>query len=331
MITIRTTLSYLSMALLLTLQVGCSKNSSNNIITTPPPQQRGNITSNVVFATNKDWQGNTQALTMDIYQPTNAKAGKKYPLVINVHGGGFYSGDKASAGSKCQIYADSGFVAVTINYRLGWNGAGAASCQGDTTSLNEAMYRAVQDINASLRYLVAHADEYNIDPNWIFVSGASAGGVVVQTSSYENDKYMQSRYPAVAAKLGGVQNAGNNLINTYTIKGICSIAGALPDSALINASKAIPTIFFQGGADDVVPVDHGTYLGCSNYQQLYGSLCLYRQLIANGQPAIANILPGAGHGNNGDSGFTDDFMIGNAANFFNRLVRNENIKSKVNY
>lgn len=301
------------------LLVNCSKNNGAPV----QAQRNGNVISNIQYGSGVDWQGQTQSLTMDIYLPAQADPGKKYPLFLFIHGGGFTSGDKSSSAEKCQLMADSGFVAVTINYRLGWNTGGVNSCNGDTASLNEAVYRSMQDANAAFRYLVVNAAQYGIDTDWIFAGGASAGAAVALTSSYIFDNYAQLRYQSEFKKIGGLQGADNNLVNTYTIKGICSIAGALPDSNLINSTNAIPTIFFQGGADEVVPVDYGTFLSCPNYIQTYGSLCLYRRLIANNQFAIAHILPGAGHGNNGDSGYDSPYMMGNTACFFHSIMRKE--------
>ena len=56
---------------------------------------------------------------MDIYQPqgdTNAKR----PLLIYIHGGAFYAGDKATLDciDFCTHFAKKGYVAVSVNYRL---------------------------------------------------------------------------------------------------------------------------------------------------------------------------------------------------------------------
>ena len=281
----------------------------------------GNVTfSNVVYATNTDWQGHTVQLTLDVYQPPNMVAGKKYPLIMNMHGGGYVEGDKSTDAYKCQLLADSGFIAVAINYRLGWDNGGGTLCAGDTASFNEAAYRAMQDANAAMRFLVSKANDYSIDTSWIFIAGASAGADVALTSTYINDAYAKVRYPKPAAKFGGLKTAGNNLTNKYTIKGICAIAGALEDSTLINRSQAYPCISFQGELDEVVPINFGYYLGCTNYPFEVGSLCQYRQLVALNVPAIANILPGQGHGNNGDSGYDNPFMMGSTACFFHTLI-----------
>lgn len=306
---------------LIPLFIGCSSKET----ITPRPQPVGPTLSNVSYGSGKDWEGNNVNLTMDIYQPANMVSGRKYPLVMHLHGGAFSpDGDKTSAADKCLLLADSGFIAVTINYRVGWNSSNNGDpCAGDTVSFNDALYRAMQDERAALRFLVSKADEYSIDTNWIFLSGASAGADVILNSSYVDDKYAKARYPKSVAKLGPLDAADNNLKNTYTIKGICAIAGALPDSNLINSNRAYPAISFQGEDDEVVPVNFGTYLDCSNYAIQYGSLCQYRQLVAVGVPAVAHVLPNSGHGNNGDSGYDNPFMMSNAACFFHGLIGKE--------
>ena len=306
----------------------CSKNndtiaprqigSDSTGIPVPPPT---GVAQNVVYGTATDWQGNKQSLTMDIHFPTNAASGKLYPLVVYIHGGGFVDGDKTLAATKCEILADSGFVAATINYRLGWANNGVQECHGDTASLNMALYRAMQDANAAIRYLVANANKYIIDPNWIFVAGNSAGGATTLMSSYITDAYAAARYPGAAAKLGPLHSADNSLTSSYTIKGICSIAGGVEDSTVINNATAIPTIFFQGEEDAVIPINGGYYLGCTNYPKIYGTNVMYRRLIASGTTAVAHLLPNAGHGNNGESGFDDPYMMSNTSCFFHSLMR----------
>ena len=251
----------LATVLIATLVFGCSKNDKVSRVT----PDTGNIFRDVEYARNKDWQGNSVTLAMDIYQPPGLDAAKKYPLVIYFHGGGYNGGDRTTAVQKCTTLADSGFIAATIDYRLGWDSGGAADpCSGDTLTLINAIYRGIQDANAALRFLVANADKFNIDPNWIFIGGSSAGADVALTTTYMNDAYVKQRFPASSAALGSLYNAGNNLTNTYTIKGLYAISGSLLDSNLINANKAVPSIFFHGDQDNVAPIDAGHYLGCEN-------------------------------------------------------------------
>ena len=303
------------------------ENSSQNQIT-PPPPPAGKVLYNVVYGSNKDWQGNTTQLDMDIYFPAGMVAGKNI-LWLCKSMQVVLRRQKEGIATQCQVLADSGFIAVTINYRLGWNHG--TNCSGDTASLRLATYRAFQDANAALRFLVSKADEYSIDTSWIFVGGISAGAVTALNISYLTDEIMQEISPETVAQLGGLHNASNTLTNTYTIKGISSIAGALSDSTLISRTANFPTIFFQGDADEVIPVNIGTYLYCPNYNELFGSLCLYRRLTANGQLAVAHILHGSGHENSDTSGYPDSFTMTNTACFYHKLINHQGQTSKIYY
>lgn len=308
----------------------CTGNDSKNIVNPNPPPGNTNIIKDVAYAVVTDWLGNKITLGMDIYSPAKRDQDQKYPLVMHLHGGGYNDGDKSTAADKCMILADSGFIAVSVNYRLGWNsGSDADPCDGDTLSFNDAAYRAIQDANAALRFLVSKADEFNIDTNWIFLSGASAGATVILGSAYIDDSYAARRYPQAATKLGSLYSSGNNLKTSYKIKGICAIAGALPDSNLINSNRAYPAITFQGEEDLVIPIDHGTFMNCPNYSTSYGSLCQYWQLTRLNKSAIANFLPNEGHGDNGEAGFTNDFLMGNAACFFHNLMQKQSGKNAI--
>jgi len=310
----------------------CSNNDKTNIVIPNPPPGGDNVAviSNVTYSNVTDWQGNPIALQMDIYKTAGLRNTEKRPLVMFMHGGGFMDGDKTSATDKMEILADSGFIAVTINYRVGWDNDGQAeSCTGDTSSFNDAAYRTIQDANAALRYLVAHADDYNIDTSWIFIGGASAGATVALNTAYVNNAYAKVRYPKQYAKFGSLYDEGNNIKATYSFKGICAIAGALPDSNLISSAKAFPAITFQGEDDEVIPINSGTFDNCTSYPFEVGSLCQYRQLTRLGVPAICNLLPGQGHGNNGDSGYDSPFMMGNTACFFHTVMRGDQIKNSV--
>jgi len=57
--------------------------------------------------------------TMDIYQPTGDTHTKR-PLLIYIHGGAFYAGDKGTPDCVdfCTHFAQKGYVAVSVNYRL---------------------------------------------------------------------------------------------------------------------------------------------------------------------------------------------------------------------
>ena len=114
--------------------------------------------------------GPSRELRMNIYNPENVRG--PTPAILYVHGGAWNSGDytcenlmEKDTGTNDPFFAcmralDMGITVVTADYRLA----------------NEALYPAmVWDLKGQIRFLRAHADEYNIDPDKIIVWGQSAG------------------------------------------------------------------------------------------------------------------------------------------------------------
>lgn len=299
---------------------GCSKSGDSANNGQPLSDQ-----NNVEYGSNIDTGGNIVSLKLDLYFPDSAKTGAQYPLVMMIHGGSYLNGDKADVKSDCEILADSGFVVASINYRLGWR-SGNGQCQGDESSELEAGYRALQDANAAMRFLMANANKYGIDPKWIFIGGMSAGSILALNTAYIPNSIATTFMPGEYSQLGAINTADNTLTNSFSIKGICNMWGALPDSNLITAANAVPTISFHGTSDDVVPYDIGFNESCSNYFMLYGSACIHRRLVFYNTPVISNFVIGGGHG---PAVYTPQFLMGNTACFFKRLIRGTPITSKI--
>ncbi|MBI3468966.1 MAG: alpha/beta hydrolase, partial [Planctomycetes bacterium] len=91
------------------------------------------------------------------------------PAIISVHGGRWVGGHKRDASTiKVEQWAGFGFFAMSIDYRLK-NCSPAPSCY--------------QDFQCAIRYVHAHAKEYNIDTSRIFLIGQSAGGHMVSLAA----------------------------------------------------------------------------------------------------------------------------------------------------
>ncbi len=265
------------------------------------------------------------SLTLDLYFPSGANTANKYPLILMLHGGSYLNGDKSDMASYCTIIADSGFVVASVNYRLGWR-VGSGDCTGDTTSLLQAGYRALQDANASLRFLMTNANLYGIDTSWVFTGGTSAGSSLALNTSYITNNIAMIFTPSEYTLLGSINNSDNNLTTPFKIKGICNMWGALPDSNLISASTATPTISFQGTDDNVVPYNIGYNESCTNSLKLFGSAVIQRRLEYYNTPAISNLVIGGGHG---PAVYTPEFLMSNTACFFHRLITGSPISSKI--
>jgi acetyl esterase/lipase len=89
------------------------------------------------------------------------KGAQSYPVMLNIHGGGFVAGDKKHRESFCNYMADKGWFVANINYRLGPKYAFPAG---------------VQDAVAALTFLEKIKDKYNLDVDKTVVTGDSAGG-----------------------------------------------------------------------------------------------------------------------------------------------------------
>ena len=85
------------------------------------------------------------------------------PLIIWVHGGAWRAGSRKGAGGILPLL-DDGFAIASISYRLS----------------QDAIFPAqIEDCKAALRWLRAHAQQYNLAPERFGAWGASAGGHLV--------------------------------------------------------------------------------------------------------------------------------------------------------
>lgn len=113
--------------------------------------------ADLAYATQSDAQ------KLDLYIPEGSGP---FPVVIMVHGGGFMFGDKADGAGLTgvdQLLA-AGYAVASINYRLS----------------GEAQYPSqIYDAKASVRFLRANAEKYNLNPDKFAAWGASAGGNLV--------------------------------------------------------------------------------------------------------------------------------------------------------
>jgi len=101
-----------------------------------------------------------KSLNLELARPKE-KGKQPRPAVVFIHGGGWASADRTNGTPLILMLAKNGFVAVSIDYRL----SGVAGFPAQ-----------LEDSKCAVRFLRAHAAEYNIDPERIGVMGGSAGG-----------------------------------------------------------------------------------------------------------------------------------------------------------
>lgn len=228
------------------------------------------------------------SLKMDVYQPMGDTQTDR-PLMIYVHTGNFLPpplngsplGLKtdSSAIVMCEKWAKRGFVAISVDYRLGWNpiASGPTGPIVRRATLLNAVYRALHDVRHLVRSLKAEAaasNPYEIDTNKIIIFGEGSGGYVGlahatldKQSETEISKFifpgtLDSSY--VQPSLVGDVNGFGGLLNLYTDNGsshdvamVVNSGGALADTSWLEAGDA-PMVSIQCIRDPFAPFGEGT-------------------------------------------------------------------------
>lgn len=116
------------------------------------------VTRNVEYA-----RAGGRRLRLDVYEPRAPRAeGERRRAIVQIHGGGWVLGDKREQGIPLLTHlAANGWVGFNVNYRL---------------SPFATWPEHLVDCKRAIAWIREHADEYGIDPDFIAVTGGSAGG-----------------------------------------------------------------------------------------------------------------------------------------------------------
>lgn len=230
----------------------------------------------VVYKKTNDWEGK-----MDVYLPPNN--GKKTPVVINIHGGGWNHGSKEKQ-KGFGSYFKNNMAVANISYRL----VDVAPAPA-----------AVEDVRSVMIWLIKNADRLNIDVDKIVLAGTSAGGHLALTAAYlannplydvDREGIKNIKAAAVIDKYGiadmvdfsigdkpyrsAVRWIGSQIGNVDFIRSVSPIYYVNKDTP--------PTFVVHGDADPIVP-----------YMQ---SVELVKKLNENGVKNKFITVEGGGHG-----------------------------------
>ncbi len=159
------------------------------------------VTSNVKYGSNIGIITQAPALEdlyMDVYEPTGDVETDR-PVVVMLHTGSFLpaiangqaTGDKTDFAivEACKQYAKKGYVAVAVNYRLGWNPVSTSEDVRRST-LIQAAYRGLQDTKTAVRFLRKSTAEdgnpYGVGEKFA-VGGNGTGGYLSLAMATLND------------------------------------------------------------------------------------------------------------------------------------------------
>jgi acetyl esterase/lipase len=202
--------------------------------------------------------GASKAWRLDLFRP-RAETATPRPGIVFIHGGGWRSGDKRAGTflNGAIEYARKGYVTITVNYRL----------------TGEASFPAcIEDVKCAVRWLRAHAGQYQLDPGRIGGYGNSAGahlvamlGLVKADAGLEGDGPWQDQSSRLQAVAASATPTDFNLFRQARSRDTRFVDDRFDPDELrkrcspINhvAKDAPPFLLFQGTADRTVNVKHG--------------------------------------------------------------------------
>lgn len=216
-------------------------------------------------------------LEMDIYTPVGDDTAER-PLLLMMHGGSFLFGNKEEPGQTgwCQYFASLGYVAVSINYRLGFHAR--------KKEFREAELRALEDADAALEYLLGRED-LRIDPECVFAAGTSAGAITALNLAFRlyGDKPMEKVSPRLPAG--------------FHIRAVANLWGSVHDLSVLENAQA-PILSFQSTADPVMPYDRGYPVGWAGKlfsDPMYGTHAVHEKALELGLRAEHHPCPEPRH------------------------------------
>ena len=199
----------------------------------------------------------TGDLLLDLYRPLSA--GAPVPVIVWLHGGGWFTGDRTLAPDLAQHVADTGMAVASIEYRLS----------------GQALFPAqLHDVRAAICFLRASAEELGLDPQAVGVWGASAGGHLVDLAAVVAE---------AEATIPGMDGASSP--EAWLI-------GGHPAQNAEVARRASPLSWVHGAAPPF-QISHGTADVLVSHRQ---SERLHEALVAAGADSELYLLEGYKHG-----------------------------------
>jgi acetyl esterase/lipase len=232
--------------------------------------------------------GGGEDLKLDLYAPREIPG--LAPAVAIIHGGGWVGGCKEEYRPLAQAFAQRGYVAVTVSYRL---------------APQHKFPAPVEDVKCAVRWLRAGAARYRVDPERIGAVGISAGGhlalLLALTGPGDGlegqggNAEQSSRVQAVVNCMGPTDLARPGW-SAATDKVIAELMGGNRDTIPAAYRAASPLAYVRRGAPPVLTI-HGTTDTVVPYEQ---ARLLHAALVQVGATSRLEPLRGKGHGENWD-------------------------------
>lgn len=133
------------------------------------------------FAPGADQQYSSEdCLYLNVFTPANSQD-QLLPVMMWIHGGGFFTGTASSNQYDAQHLAAKGAIVVTINYRLGTFGFFAHPELTAESPNNSSGNYAMLDAILALEWIYNNIAAFGGDPTNVTIFGESAGGMAVSS------------------------------------------------------------------------------------------------------------------------------------------------------
>ncbi|MGI9824612.1 carboxylesterase/lipase family protein [Agromyces sp. Marseille-Q5079] len=229
-------------------------------------------------------------LNVNVFTPNPVTAGPAtdagLPVLVWIHGGGFFAGSPASLWYDGGRFNRDGVVTVTISYRLGFDGFGWIS---DAPS-----NRGVRDWLLALEWVQQNIAAFGGDPSRVTIAGQSAGGGAVLTLlGMERAQHLFQGVYAISGALADVTPERGEAFG----RELAAAAGVEPTRAGFSSLSEDRILELQKKATELGPdslesmIDNGLALGPS----IDGELLLRstRESLAAGVGADKPLVIGA--------------------------------------
>ncbi|RIW18123.1 alpha/beta hydrolase [Algoriphagus lacus] len=200
--------------------------------------------------------GNDPKQKMDVYLPAG-RSPSETPLLIYIHGGAWIDGDKSEFLQVKPLLEKEfpGYAFISLNYRL-----------YDFATGRNGILDQEQDIILAFNSIENQLADWNISDN-IVLAGASAGGHLALLHALKNNN---SDLKGVIAFFPPTDLTELYKFNNLTALGLGAVLGGTPSTAALNYQITspvnfvdpmdVPTIFFHGDVDTVVPISQSELL-----------------------------------------------------------------------
>jgi len=196
------------------------------------------------------------------------------PLVLILGGSGFMIdpnlplvGSPSGTDAMARFIAQYGYAVVTADYFRDNN-----VCNS-TADAHNTMYKATQEVNAMLKFIIGKQVAGRIDTDHIYVIGQSAGGIAGIGAAYADEALLDAVYPAntipTAEKGLDFYTKPAFVDLEYNIRSFSMVSSgmhmpSLPDYQLFTdrvRNVDMPMLFVHGEGDATVPYYTGSYGG----------------------------------------------------------------------